>query len=172
MTNIEIKARCADPSNTRRRLATLGLRPAERMRQVDTYFHCPHGRLKLREIHGQEAHLIQYHRADDATAHSSDYVIAPVGVPEFLKEVLARALGVRVVVKKTREVYLWHCTRIHLDEVAGLGTFVELETVLMDQSVAEAEQECREVQAALGIREGDLIAGSYADLMEDLAPGA
>jgi adenylate cyclase, class 2 len=165
MQNIEIKARCTDLDAIRRRLAQLGIPLARRMRQVDTYFIVPHGRLKLREIDGGETQLIQYHRPDATDARASDYVIAPVPELASLTEALARALGVRAVVDKQRELYLWRHTRIHLDEVAGLGSFLELETVVTDQTQEEAERECREVQAALGIREEDLVAESYADLL-------
>jgi predicted adenylyl cyclase CyaB len=166
MTNIEIKARCVALETVRQRLTAAGVPLARRMRQVDTYFHAPHGRLKLREIDGQEAQLIQYERAGATAAHPSDYVVAPVGEPAPLKEALSRALRVRAVVEKTRELYLWGHTRVHLDEVVGLGSFLELETVVTEQTVEEAERECHEVQTALEVREEDLIAGSYADLAE------
>jgi predicted adenylyl cyclase CyaB len=165
MKNIEIKARVADLSAVRNRLAERGLTPVARLRQLDTYFVAPHGRLKLREIDGEEAQLIHYHRPDRADAHTSDYVIAPVADAASLKEALGRALGVRAIVEKQRELYLWGHTRVHLDEVADLGSFLELETVITDQTQEDAERECREVQASLGIGESDLIAGSYADLM-------
>ncbi len=35
------------------------------------------------------------------------------------------------------------------------------------QPVAEAEQECREVQAVLGIGPEELLSGSYADLLAE-----
>src|SRR5260370_31020786 len=165
MQNIELKARCTDLDAVRRRLVPLGIPLARRMRQVDTYFIVPHGRLKLREIDGGEAQLIQYHRPDATDARASDYVIVPVPVPASLTEALARALGVRTGVDKQRDLYLWRHTRIHLDEVAGLGSFLELETVVTDQTHDEAERECREVQAALEIREEGLVAGSYSDLL-------
>ena len=139
-------------------------RIAARLHQVDTYFDAPRGRLKLREINGTEAQLIHYDRLDQAKPHASDYVIAPVADPAALKEALGRALGIRTVVEKQRELYLWGHTRVHLDEVVGLGSFLELETVITDQTQEEAERECREVQEALGIGEEALIAGSYADL--------
>jgi predicted adenylyl cyclase CyaB len=166
MTNIEIKARCADPVAVRRRLADRGVTMTQRMRQVDTYFQAPRGRLKLREIDGQEAQLIQYDRPDQTAAHASEYVVAPLVEPGLVRQALTRALGVRRVVEKTRELYLWEHTRVHLDEVAGLGGFLELETVITDQSREEAERECREVQKALGIRPVELVAGSYVDLLE------
>src|SRR6266542_2123352 len=99
MTNIEIKARCVDPEAVRRLLAARGVSLSRRMRQVDTYFHVPRGRLKLREIDEAEAQLIQYDRPDRAAAHASDYVVAPMSEPGPLKLALTRALGVRVVVE-------------------------------------------------------------------------
>jgi predicted adenylyl cyclase CyaB len=167
MKNIEIKARCPVLDTVRGQLAERGLMPVERMRQLDTYYAVPHGRLKLREVDGKPAELIQYNRPDAVAARPSDYVIAPVVEPSALKDALTRALGIRGIVEKQRELYLWGQTRIHLDEVAGLGSFLELETVIAGQTQAAAEQECRAVQAALGIREEDLVSGSYADLLAD-----
>ena len=42
---------------------------------------------------------------------------------------LSETLGVDVVVEKRRHLLLWKTVRIHLDEVTGLGSFVELEAV-------------------------------------------
>jgi len=128
----------------------------------------PHGRLKLREIDGATAELIQYARPDEPTARASDYVLALVTDPDRLRDALARALGVRAVVAKRRALYLWRHTRIHLDDVDGLGAFLELETVITDQSEAEARAEIAEAAAALGIRDEDRLAGSYVDLVEAL----
>jgi predicted adenylyl cyclase CyaB len=164
MTNIEIKARCHDLAEVRERLEAAGVPLARRLRQVDTYFHVPYGRLKLREIEDAPAELIHYHRPDAEDAHPSDYVIVPVSDPDRMKQALTRALGVRGVVAKTRDLYLWNHTRVHLDEVDGLGSFMELETAVTEQSRAEAERECRQVQAALGIQPEELVSGSYIDL--------
>jgi adenylate cyclase class IV len=58
-------------------------------------------------------------------------------------------------------------TRIHLDEVEGLGSFLELEVVLgpgesMEAGVATATGLVTE----LGIQESDLIQTAYIDLLE------
>ena len=42
---------------------------------------------------------------------------------------LSETLGVDVVVEKRRHLLLWETVRIHLDEVTGLGSFLELEAV-------------------------------------------
>ncbi|MGK3856667.1 class IV adenylate cyclase, partial [Enterococcus faecium] len=82
------------------------------------------GRLKLREIDGQAAVLIWYDRPDHDAARLSKYHLVPVADPAALKAALTDALGVRGEVRKRREIYLWHNVRIHLDEVAGLGSFL------------------------------------------------
>jgi predicted adenylyl cyclase CyaB len=165
MKNIEIKARCVDPQTVRRSLAKRMICPVRQMRQVDTYFVVPRGRLKLRETEGAAAELIQYHRPDARTAHASDYLIVPVSEPALLRQALSRSLGIQGEVVKRRELYLWEHTRVHLDEVDGLGSFLELETVITTQTEEEAAAECRAVQAALCVQDQDLVSGSYADLL-------
>ena len=135
------------------------------MHQVDTYFNVVSGRLKLREIDGKQAQLIQYFRPDEAASRISDYLLVHVHDPEKLKLALERSLGIWVVVEKTRALYLWRNTRVHLDNVVGLGRFLELETVISEQSLSEGEDECRYVQEVLGISLDQLIAGSYSDML-------
>ena len=53
--------------------------------------------------------------------------MVPVGEADALREALDAALGTLVVVEKSRRLLLWEGVRIHLDEVEGLGSFLELE---------------------------------------------
>jgi len=165
MRNIELKARCADLAAVEERARRLGARCMWTRRQRDTYFPAPDGRLKLREEPGRPAQLIAYVRADAARARPSDYLIYATRDADSLRETLAAALGIRAVVEKERTLYLWRSTRIHLDRVAGLGDFVELETVLGDQSDAAGEAELREAAAALGINTADIEPRGYVDLL-------
>lgn len=162
--NVELKARAADPDRLRRIANDLGARAAGVENQRDTYFHAPFGRLKLREIEGQPAVLIAYARADASHSRRSDYRLAPISDPELTKEALASSLGIRSVVEKRREIYLFRKVRIHLDDVAGQGTFLEFEAVLEpDQPEAEGHALLAELQSRFGIRDEDLIEGSYGD---------
>jgi predicted adenylyl cyclase CyaB len=164
--NIEFKARCADLQAVRERLEELGVPLDRRMRQVDTYFEVSSGRLKLREIGDGEAQLVQYHRPDESAVRACEYTVVPVKDAAGLKRALSLALGVRVVVDKVRELYLWDHTRVHLDTVEELGTFLELETVVTDQTLENARAECERIKDALMIRDEDILSGSYADLMQ------
>lgn len=165
--NIEIKARVGDPMALRRRAERLSDSPGEVISQVDTFFHTNRGRLKLRELGPASAQLIFYSRPDLAGPKRSDYRIFTTDEPASLKEVLALALGVRGVVRKTRTLYLVGQTRIHLDEVEGLGHFLELEVVLQEgQEEAEGQAIAQDLMRRLGVGPEALLEGAYMDLIE------
>lgn len=163
--NIEIKYRCVDLGAVRTRAEQMGARAAGLLVQRDRFFAAPGARLKLRTHHGGRSELIGYRRADLSEARGSDYRIAEVGDPDALAEVLADALGDAGVVDKRRHLYLHEHTRIHLDEVAGLGGFVELETVLGGRGDAEGHRELARVAAALGLADRDRVAEPYVELL-------
>ncbi|MFA6112254.1 MAG: class IV adenylate cyclase [Candidatus Latescibacterota bacterium] len=165
MTNIEIKARCADLGRAEENLSALGAGPAGSFRQRDTYFRVPTGRLKLRELGPDEGHLIFYQREDAAGPKRSEYRIAFTSDPEALRSMLAEVLGTWVEVEKTRQVWLWENVRIHLDEVAGLGQFLELEAVTDAAGIEESRRRIETLMRALEIRPEELVPGSYGDLV-------
>jgi homotetrameric cytidine deaminase len=164
--NVELKARDRDPARSLERALALGADDRGELVQRDTYFATPRGRLKLREQEPGGAELIAYERSDRADARESRYRLAPVADGAALREALDAALGTTVVVAKRRRLLLWEGVRIHLDEVAGLGAFVELEGVAAPGSdlTAEGERVAR-LRAELGIADADLEATGYADLL-------
>src|SRR5262249_31497745 len=142
--NLELKARYADLDTAAARLQKIGARDAGVEVQIDTYFRVPIGRLKLREIEGKETVLIGYVRPDESSARQSNYHLAPVADAAAMKAVLADTLGIRGVVAKRRRIWLWQDVRIHLDQVAELGTFVEFEAVITtpaEETAAPAQLE-------------------------------
>lgn len=162
--NIELKARLADLPAARQIAGRIATQYVGCERQVDTYFHVPQGRLKLREIDDRPTMLVYYRRPDSAEPKPSDYWLVPVASAAELKQALAAALGVRAVVDKRREIFLADNVRIHLDEVAGLGTFLEFEAVLsteVDDAAGHAQVELLSRQ--FGLRPDDLIHGSYGE---------
>lgn len=164
-TNIEIKAHARHPEEQRRLAEELAVEPATTFSQRDTFFPCEYGRLKLREEPGR-AELIFYDRPNSLEPSSCDYRLAPVGDADTLREVLRIALGVRGEVRKSRTLYVVGQTRVHFDEVEGLGSFVELEVVLRpDQEWADGERIARELMEKLHIEENDLIDQAYIDML-------
>jgi predicted adenylyl cyclase CyaB len=165
-SNIEIKARAHDFRETKSRAEKLSDAPVQVIRQEDIFFNAPRGRLKLRVL-ADHAELIYYTRPDQDGPKRSDYHIARSNDPENLKRVLGLAYGIRGVVKKTRYLYLAGQTRIHLDDVDGLGQFMELEVVMQEgQSDAEGQEIAEGLLTALGVERSDLIDGAYMDLLE------
>ena len=166
--NIEIKARCADPDSVRAVLAEMGARRVGLDHQVDTYFNVGDGRLKLRSGN-IEKNLIFYRRPDGETPKKSDVYLYPCENPDSLALVLGEALGVRCVVDKRREIYFHDNVKLHVDEVSGLGSFVEIEVIEDSNLVDEDEMrtKCEQWMKRLGIVADDLIEDSYSDMLED-----
>jgi predicted adenylyl cyclase CyaB len=165
--NVEIKARAADPDAIRRRAERLSDGPPSVLTQDDTFFHCRDGRLKLRLLSESQAELIHYDRPDTIEPVECRYTVCPCANPTLLLEALSGALGVRGRVRKIRSLYLVNQTRIHVDEVEGLGSYVELEVVLRpEQSRADGERIARAIMRELGIAPRDLIETAYIDLLE------
>jgi adenylate cyclase class IV len=138
----------------------------QRIHQDDSFFAVPHGRLKLRVFGDGSGELIHYHRPDAAGPKLSDYVLVPVSDPDGLREALSRACGLIGRVRKHRVLVLAGPTRIHLDQVEGLGDFLELEVVLQPgQAEADGTAIAHDLMARLGVQPGQLVQGAYLDLL-------
>ena len=158
--NLELKAHDANPRATVAACEALGASDFGELHQRDSYFTVRQGRLKLREDFGAAtAELIFYERPDSTAVRESTYVRVPAD--RQLLSVLADALGVWAVVEKRRRLFIHRHVRIHLDDVADLGSFVELEAVLPEAS----EEALAEVMAALSFEKREPIAESYSDLV-------
>jgi predicted adenylyl cyclase CyaB len=166
-SNVEIKARVRDFAVLQARAEQLSDAPVQVIPQEDTFFHTQHGRLKLRQLAQDLAQLVYYEREDRDGPKRSNYQIFETRDADALRTTLAMALGVRGVVKKTRYLYLIGQTRLHLDDVEGLGRFMELEVVLRaGQLEAEGVAIADELMSKLGVHHEDLLEGAYMDLLE------
>jgi len=171
--NVELKAHDPDPARTLARALAAGAEERGLLSQRDTYFAVSRGRLKLREEEPGGATLIAYDRPDEGFERISRYRLVPVAEPEPLREALAAASGVRVVVSKHRRLLRWEAVRIHLDEVSELGSFLELEAVAEPGSDLSTERaRVAHLRAVLDIRDEALRSGSYSDALMALTPGA
>jgi predicted adenylyl cyclase CyaB len=169
--NVEIKAKVGNRARLKALVEALVRTPGQLIVQEDTFFAVPRGRLKLRKFSSNSAELIYYEREDSPGPRGSRYSISRTPEPDSLRTVLQMSLGVRGVVSKMRTLYLVGQTRIHLDEVEGLGSFVELEVVMQpNQHPADGVQIARELMAKLEIQDSELIEQAYIDLL--LADGS
>jgi predicted adenylyl cyclase CyaB len=164
--NVEIKARVSDLDALEAKVAPLADSGPQVILQDDTFFPCPRGRLKLRAFADGKGELIAYQRPDTTGVKTSTYAITPVTDSGEMVSTLAESLGVLGRVRKERRLYLAGPTRIHLDRVEGLGTFMELEVVLgREQDSAAGEAIAAGLMQQLGIEPADLISGAYMDLL-------
>ena len=164
--NIELKARIASLPAAQEVAHAVADQRLPDQHQIDTYFRCQSGRLKLREIVGERAELIAYDRPDQKGAKASHYYLVPVHSPEALKEALTTTLGVRAVVDKQREIYLHKNVRVHLDRVNGLGTFLEFEAVLGGAyDEVRSTEFVRVLRGRFNVQDSDLIDHSYGDML-------
>lgn len=164
--NIEIKARVAEPAALEAAASRLADRGPDLIKQDDTFFVCSNGRLKLRDFGDGQGELIFYRRADSSGPKTSFYRITPTDQPDAMRETLGTALGELGRVRKLRRLYMIGRTRVHLDQVEGLGHFMELEVVLAaEEAEADGVREACQLIEKLGIREADLVEQAYIDLL-------
>jgi adenylate cyclase class 2 len=164
--NVEIKARCADPERVREFLKQHHAEFKGTDHQADTYFNTSNGRLKLREGN-IENNLIYYERKNDAGPKSSHFHLINIPDAKGLKDALQKAMGVKVVVEKKREIWFIANVKFHIDEVPGLGNFVEIEAsdLYADKTKEELETQCHHYLEKLQIKEEDMISLSYSDML-------
>jgi len=167
--NVEIKAICHDPSFVRSYLLNHAAIFKGIDQQTDTYFNVNAGRLKLRE--GTiENNLIFYNRTNQVGPKSSHFHLVKIEDAKGLKEALERSCGVKMIVRKRREIYYIDNVKFHIDEVSRLGSFIEIEAgnILANKTEAELLDQCNYYLKEFGIKEDDLIAGSYSDMLMKL----
>ena len=166
--NVEIKAIVNDPSFVRNYLVNSAIFKGTD-EQTDTYFNVKAGRLKLREGN-IENNLIFYNRTNQAGPKSSHFNLVKIEDPKGLKDVLERSCGIKMIVRKKREIYYIGNVKFHIDEVPGLGSFIEIEAgnILANRTEAELLDQCNFYLKELGIKEEDLVSESYSDLLMKL----
>ena len=164
--NVEIKAHCNDVLPIRQYLLDNCTQNKGVDEQTDTYFNVPNGRLKLREGN-IENNLIFYERTNQAGPKNSSFQLVKVEDAAGLKEALTKANGIKVIVKKRREIYYIGNVKFHIDEVPGLGSFVEIEAgnISADLSPEQLKEQCTFYMKVFNIKEADLIEVSYSDLL-------
>lgn len=131
--------------------------------QKDIYYKFKDGLLKLR-IENDNFTLIKYSR-DEKNKRWSNYELLELSGnnPE---KYLSDIFEIDVVVKKIRKVYLYNNTRIHLDNVYGLGKFLELETMLIKDRI-DATKRFNQIKELLHLSDCVEIRKSYKNLLQN-----
>lgn len=167
--NVEIKVRVDALAPFRQRLEAMNAAYMGTDTQRDTYFVVPEGRLKVREGTIEQG-IIFYNRPDQTGPKPSHIERTDPGKAlAAVHTVLQAALPVDVVVEKTRSIYWVDQVKVHLDEVPGLGCFVELEAVDTDGTASESDLHamCTDLMNDLNIPNNALVDRSYSDLVRE-----
>lgn len=163
MQNIEFKAELRDLSLARTLMRKIQATPIDTLEQTDTYYRLSEGRLKKRETKGHPTEFIFYHRENAARARLSRFTI--YSEKQARQHFGEAELPVWVKVVKTREVYMHSGVRIHIDQVEGLGTFIEFEALITAQT---PERTCYQsvelLKQALTPVMGEMLSDSYCDM--------
>jgi len=162
--NYEFKARLKNEKLVHAVLKRLRARRVGTDHQVDTYFHVPAGRLKVRQGRIENA-LIFYQRPDAPRARRATVATMLLPRRNSLREILAAGLGVLAVVKKRREIYFVGNVKIHLDRVRRLGKFLEVEAISRTGDVKKIRAQARKFQKLFAVSSSDIVPQSYCDLI-------
>jgi len=162
--NLELKARISSVSEAVHSAHSLKAQAKGILRQRDVYYKVSRGRLKLRIINDHSAELIFYNRPNKKGSRYSNYFVLPISNVRLTKELCTAAFGQRVVVEKKRRLFIYKNSRIHIDEVHGLGKFIEFE-VLLKHGRHQAQNLLEVLVTKFNIKRTAIIAVSYADLV-------
>lgn len=167
MTNLEIKVRTFNIDEIRKKALEINADDFGLLHQIDTYFIVGVKRLKLRE-EKNKSYLVFYVRANTLDSKFSKYIIIniPLFFTKITKQILSLIFGIKVTVNKTRNLFIYKNTRVHLDEVKDLGLYIELETVIKkEEDTDELKKEHNFVIKTLGLDKLESIKESYSDLL-------
>lgn len=164
--NVEIKAKTQKAAQIREILLQKGADFRGTDHQTDTYFNSPKGRLKLRQGNIENT-LIYYERENQSGPKQSDFNLVQVTEGDPLKELLTKSLGIKVIVKKQREIYFIDNVKFHLDTIGQLGNFVEIEASNRFQplSLEHLHAQCNHYINLFAITPGDMVNVSYSDML-------
>jgi len=162
--NLELKARIPSIGQAAHVARRLHARAKGILHQRDIYYKIPRGRLKLRMINRRSAELIFYSRPNKKGSRYSKYAILPVADMALVHSLCTKAFGTMVEVEKQRRLFLYKNSRIHVDDVRGLGTFIEFE-VLVLHGKRQAVQLMANLSEEFQIHRRAVVSGSYSDML-------
>lgn len=175
MYEVEVKVR-ADHDAVEPALTEQGATRLGSVTQTDTYFDAPHRDFAARD----EALRLREESAEDGAHHVLTYKGPLVEVESKTREEIETQVGSRAAVteilealgfspaatvRKTRRRYELDGFTVSLDDVEGLGEFVEIEGEAGAQDLERTREAAIEVLEGLGLDADDQIRTSYLGLL-------
>ena len=165
-SNIEFKAKLNNRNLAENIIAKYSQASPEILKQQDIFYNFKPGRLKMRTVNSSESELIFYIRHNITGIKISKFNRIKLKNPRLVNSVLSKLMGKIGEVKKIRTLYLKENIRFHLDEVIGLGNFIEVEYILPKNERRElAEKKVDDIIKILKIKKKDFIDVSYMDMI-------
>lgn len=170
MLEIELKARVNDLGHIRAELLRRNARFLHRSHEHDIYYNAPHRdfaltdeALRVRYTDGNTVVTYKGAKLKDLGLKAREEFNTAVESGEVVEQIFSR-LGFTktAAVDKLRETYSLSDATISLDEVDGLGTFVEIE-VIAETDKKQALATIDRLKKELGIT-GEAILSSYLEL--------
>ena len=164
--NVEIKAKAPNGEKIRKYLESHATKKLGVDHQIDTYFNCYDGRLKPRQGNIENT-LIHYKRSNQAGPKVSEVNLFHTKGQPGLKELLRASNGIKVVVDKHRDIFFIDNVKFHIDDVVGLGHFVEIEAIdeFGELGFEHINQQCQYYLNLFEIKDSELVEVSYSDLL-------
>ncbi len=163
--NLEIKIKLDNFDSVLKTLDEINAKKTAVLRQKDVYYKHENGLLKLR-IMPARSELIYYNRNENEGDRWSDYRVLKIQNSENPEAFFDKIFEKETVVEKTRILYMYENTRIHLDEVKRLGKFLELETIVTD-TLDDAKKRFDFLVRILNLPLDKQIRKSYKNLLEE-----
>ena len=160
--NLEIKIQMDSHISALNVLNNLHTEFVRDINQKDIYYKLPGSLLKLR-VEDEGECLIKYNRDEVNPDRFSDYEVIYLktsGTEKFFSSIFTP----EAIVRKKRSLYLYNNTRIHLDTVQGLGTFMEFETLVVN-GMEDAKERFNFLIKKFEIDTAKQIKCSYRDLI-------
>ncbi len=166
MKNLELKVKCIDHRSALTAVKRIGAKFEGILKQHDVYFNLSPGRLKLRSINDTSHQLIFYKRSNRASVKFSNYYISEITHPKRVKKLLKEIFGIKVIVNKTRRLFIWQNVRIHIDSVNKLGRFLEFEIVCRTRREENVSAEkMKYLKKIFDISKNNILKSSYSDML-------
>jgi adenylate cyclase class 2 len=178
MREIELKVRVSDLSPVRSRLGTLHAEFMGKVHERDVYYNAPDRdfgitdeALRVRYSSGTSTVTYKGAKISGVAIKAREELSTRVESGEVFEMILSGLGYTRTaVVAKWREYYGFAGSSIALDEVEGLGSFVEIEIISGDE-VEEVMQMIEHIVKELGV-EGERTLSSYLELLLATRSGA
>ena len=176
MLEVEAKFAVPDPGEVRARLTLQGVRMARRQQERDIYYNAPHRDFgetdeALRVRYDDTGVTVTYKgpKIRVGSAKAREEFNLSVASGETLETILSRTGFLRAaVVSKVREFYEIGDVTVTLDDVEGLGTFIEIE-ILTEEGGEDAARRIGAIAEDLGV-EGPPIYTSYLEMLLGSSP--